>query len=105
MTERNFILYGGGRRYQDDLALIRLPRKAKLNAGTQLACLPLPGSAHQVGLASWVGEEVGRTTTVVGWGYSCYRQDTREFCRQSQQIATQKQQYLEVSQQRGVDVI
>ena len=59
MTERNFILYGGGRRYQDDLALIRLPRKAKLNAGTQLACLPLPGEAPQVGLAGWSSGEPG----------------------------------------------
>ena len=97
MTESNFILYEGHRRYQDDLALIRLPRKAELNGGTQLACLPLPGEAPQVGLAGWSsGEEVGHSTTVVGWGFSCYKQDTREFCKQSEEIATQTQQFLQV---------
>ena len=96
MTESNFILYEGHRRYQDDLALIRLPRKAELNGGTQLACLPLPGSAPHVGLSSWTRGEVGLTTTVVGWGFSCYKEDSREFCRQSEQIATQTQQFLQV---------
>ena len=96
MTESNFILNEDNRRYQNDLALIRLPRKAELNGGTQLACLPLPGSALHVDLSSWRGGEVGRTTTVVGWGYSCYLEDTREFCTESKQIATQTQQYLEV---------
>ena len=102
MTESNFIMYEGTRRYQDDLALIRLPRKARLNGGTQLACLPLPSAAQHVGLSSWTRGEVGQTSTVVGWGFSCYKQESREFCRQSQQIATQTQQFLEVRGKGGM---
>ena len=57
---------------------------------------PVPGSAHHVDLPGWREGEVGLTTTVVGWGYSCYIEDTREFCTESKQIATQTQQFLEV---------
>jgi len=69
---------------------------AKLNGGTQLACLPLPGAAGQVGLESWAEGTVGRNATVVGWGYSCYIEGTREFCQESQEVATKTQQFLEV---------
>ena len=92
MNESNFIRYEGGRKYENDLALIRLPRKAELNGVTQLACLPLPGEAYRVDLTSWTSGEVGRTATMVGWGYSCYIEGTREFCRESEQIGTRRQQ-------------
>ena len=95
MGESNFIRYEGRRKYENDLALIRLPRKAELNGGTQLACLPLPGTAQNVELTSWTTGEVGRIITVVGWGYSCYVEGTREFCK-SETVPTQAQQYLEV---------
>ena len=98
VTDSNFILYQEGRtrRYETDIALIRLPSRAELNRGTQLACLPLPGEAQQVGLPSWSGPEVGRSATVVGLGYSCYVQQTREFCKESDEVATKTQQHLEV---------
>ena len=95
MNDSNFIRYEGRRKYENDLALIRLPRKAELNGGTQLACLPLPGTAPNVELTSWTTGEVGRVTTVVGWGYSCYIEGTREFCK-SEEVPTHTQQYLEV---------
>ena len=97
VTDRNFFLHEENRRYKADLALIKLPRKAELNGGTQLACLPLPGTAQQVGLASWTSVEAEeRGATVVGWGYSCYEEGTNKLCQESDQIPTQAQQYLKV---------
>ena len=97
MTDNNFILYNDGktRRFEDDIALIRLPSLVKLNGGTQLACLPVSGAAGQAGLESWREGLVGRAATVVGWGYSCYVNGTREFCQESEEIATTTQQFLE----------
>ena len=97
MTDNNFILYNDGktRRFEDDIALIRLPSLVKLNGGTQLACLPVGGAAGQAGLESWREGVVGRAATVVGWGYSCYVNGTREFCQESEEIATTTQQFLE----------
>ena len=97
MTDRDFILYEGNRRYKHDLALIRLPRKAELNGGTQLACLPLPGTAQNVDLISWTSGEVGRTATVVSWGYSHYIEGTTKFYESElPEVPTQAQQFLEV---------
>ena len=99
MTESNFILHDGFRRgvYKDDIALIRLPRKAELNGGTQLACLPLSGTAPAVDLISWTSGEVGRRTTVVGWGYSRYVEGTTKFYESEvPEVPTQAQQFLEV---------
>ena len=67
---------------ENDIALIRLPRKVSINSQTQIACLPLPGNSSFVGLRSnWKDDSVGEEATVVGWGYSCYEEGTRSFCK------------------------
>jgi hypothetical protein len=56
---------------ENDIALIRLPRKAEINAGVQFACLPLPDIASQAGVSNWDGGVDGMNVNVIGWGYSC----------------------------------
>ena len=80
---------------ENDIALIRLPRKAKLNLGVQFACLPLPGAAQIAGVRNWDSGVNGREATVIGWGYSCYKNNTRDFCADSF-VGKKEQQYLEV---------
>ena len=80
---------------ENDIALIRLPRKAELNAGVQFACLPLPGAAEIAGIKNWNSGVNGRKATVIGWGYSCYKNNTRDFCADSF-IGRKDQQYLQV---------
>jgi hypothetical protein len=82
------------RNIENDIALIRLPRKPKLNAGVQFACLPLPEATERVGMWNWDAGVNGREATVIGWGYSCYENNSRSFCK-DQHIGNKKQQYLE----------
>ena len=86
---------------ENDIALIRLPRKVSINSQTQIACLPLPGNSSFVGLRSnWKDDSIGEEATVVGWGYSCYEEGTRSFCKgdpnQPDYIPTKDQQKLVV---------
>ena len=80
----------------NDIALIRLPRKAELNLGVQFACLPVPRRAKIVGARNWDSGVVGKSATVIGWGYSCYNNNSRSFCEDAN-VPTRDQQYLEVS--------
>ena len=50
---------------ENDIALIRLPRKAELNAGVQFACLPLQYVASQAGVSDWDGGVNGKNATVI----------------------------------------
>ena len=71
---------------ENDIALIRLPRKVTTNTLTQVACLPLPGNSSFVGLQSnWKDDSIGEKATVVGWGYSCYENGTRSFCKEDKE--------------------
>ena len=86
---------------ENDIALIRLPRKVSINSQTQIACLPLPGNSSFVGLRSnWKDDSIGKDATVVGWGYSCYEEGTRSFCKEDPNqpyfIPTKEQQKLVV---------
>jgi len=83
------------RNIENDIALIRLPRKAKLNIGVQFACLPLPRTEKRVGIKNWSTGAHGSTATVIGWGYSCYENNSREFCKDDN-VGNKDQQYLEV---------
>merc|ERR1712215_67710 len=80
---------------ENDIALIRLPRKAQLNIGVQFACLPLPNSEKRAGISNWDTGARGSTATVIGWGYSCYLNNSRDFCRDNN-VGNKEQQYLEV---------
>ena len=80
----------------NDIALIRLPKKAELNAGVQFVCLPLPEKAETVGVRNWNFGVDGKSATVVGWGYSCYLNNSRDVCKDDN-IGNKKQQFLEVS--------
>jgi len=77
---------------ENDIALIKLPRKAELNLGVQFACLPRPAGQDVV-------EEKGldlTAATVIGWGYSCYQNNSRAFCDSDSFVGNKVQQYLEV---------
>jgi len=52
----------------NDIALVRLPRAAKLNRGVRLACLPFLPSEWPLPLRE--GGLGGHNGTVVGWGYT-----------------------------------
>lgn len=47
----------------NDIALIRLPRRAELNDGVQFACLPLTATERTLG-------EEGEEGVVIGWGHT-----------------------------------
>jgi len=81
--------------YLNDIALIRLPRKPKLNLGVQFACLPHPEAAPRVGVENWETGVERRRATVIGWGYSCYENNSRSFCK-SENAGPRDQQFLEV---------
>ena len=83
------------RNIENDIALIRLPRKAELNLGVQFACLPLPETAQRIGVRNWDSGLNGKNATVIGWGYSCYQNNSRDFCNDDY-IGTKEQQYLQV---------
>jgi len=85
-----------GNNIENDIALIRLPQRVETNKGTQFACLPQPSNASNAALEDWNRDTIGHKATVVGWGYSCYVNGTREFCQESEEIATTTQQFLEV---------
>ena len=99
IREEDIIVHGEYRKafrnVENDIALIRLPRKPKLNLGVQFACLPLPETAQRVGVRNWDSGLNGKNATVIGWGYSCYEENSREFCKDDH-IGTKEQQYLEV---------
>ena len=96
---RNIIVHEGYKikfgQIENDIALIRLPRKPNLNIGVQFACLPLPEAAQTVGLRNWDSGLEGKRATVIGWGYSCYEENSRSFCK-FDDIGNKEQQYLEV---------
>ena len=74
------------RNIENDIALIRLPRKVTTNTLTQVACLPLPGNSSFAGFQSnWKDDSIGEKATVVGWGYSCYENGTRSFCQEDKE--------------------
>ena len=76
---------------ENDIALIKLPRKAELNLGVQFACLPSPKNIiESKGLDS-------TRATVIGWGYSCYQNNSRAFCDSDSFVGNKVQQYLEVN--------
>ena len=82
---------------QNDIALIRLPRKAELNMGVELACLPLSERkvAKQLGLRNLGSSFLGKSSTVVGWGYTCYEEGAK-FCNDSAYIPSKTQNSLQV---------
>jgi len=82
---------------ENDIALIRLPTLLKYNDLTQPACLPLPDNVTYVGLQSnWKDDTIDKTATVVGWGYSCYEEDTRAFCNANSTVGSRNQLKLTV---------
>jgi len=83
------------RNIENDIALIRLPQKPTLNSGVQFACLPVPESAYSAGIRNWNSGVSGKNAVVIGWGYSCYENNTREFCK-DEHIGNKQQQKLEV---------
>ena len=72
------------RNYPNDIAIIRLPRRAVLNAGVQIACLP-PDLL------------VIANTQVVGWGWDNGDPSSRELVRVKDDVVpNEKQQKLSV---------
>eukprot|EP00092_Neocalanus_flemingeri_P037572 GFUD01040907.1.p1 GENE.GFUD01040907.1~~GFUD01040907.1.p1 ORF type:complete len:476 (+),score=104.91 GFUD01040907.1:85-1512(+) len=84
------------RNIENDIALIRLPRKAKLNLGVHFVCLPIPEAAQRIGVRNWDSGLNGKNATVIGWGYSCYENETRDFCKDDN-IGNKEQQFLNVT--------
>ena len=80
---------------ENDIALIRLPQKATLNYRVQFACLPVPESTNIAGIRNWNADMSGENAVVVGWGHSCYENNTREFCSE-EHIGSKRPQHLEV---------
>ena len=97
----NIIVHEGYRKKlqsnDNDIALIRLPRKPELNLGVQFACLPLSSTAPLAGLSNWNNGLNGQNATVIGWGYTCYQNNSRAFCSTNDEnIGSKVQQYLKV---------
>ena len=71
--------------FVNDIALIKLPRKATINAGVQTACLPFQSPAFNF------IDLVGEIPTVVGWGMTdAYQLSSWDG------VGSRKQQKLEV---------
>merc|ERR1711936_69248 len=85
-----------GNNIENDIALIRLPQRLETNKGTQFACLPQPSNASNAALEDWNRDTIGHKATVVGWGYSCYENGTRSFCKKAKVVPTKIQQKLKV---------
>jgi len=77
ITENNFKVHEGFKKVYgkfsnivNDIALVKLPRPAKLNAGVQMACLPFNSEEFKNYLK--IGDVdsgvEGRKSTVIGWG-------------------------------------
>jgi len=78
VDEEDFIIHEDYVRSFDsilnDIALIKLPRPARLNKGVQMVCLPhnLAEFRHELGLENGGTELYGWNATVVGWGFKGY---------------------------------
>lgn len=77
ITEENIIRHENYRRkfasIENDIALIKLPRKVEMSDYVSAVCLPTPQAAYKAGLSDWDSGINGKNATVVGWGYSCYK--------------------------------
>ena len=55
------------RNIENDIALIRLPRKVELNFGVQFACLPVPGTENIAEVGNWNSGVDGKEATLIMW--------------------------------------
>jgi len=85
----------------NDIALIRLPRKAELNLGVQIVCLPLKAAefTKELNVENLQKGLEGNYPNVVGWGYSKdydpYN-DAKQGDFETNNVATAYQQRLDV---------
>ena len=95
--------YKRTRKVYNDIALIKLPRKAIRNGGVQMACLPLSESRAAVELrVKDLRDGLDRRlVTVIGWGYSqvsldAFGNSRGNSKRDSEIVPTRKQQFINI---------
>ena len=84
----------------NDIAIIRLPRKVRVDSLVQIAFLPLSQSfaARELGVRNLGFGLIGQNVTIVGWGYTRYTKDfVGKYTLELETAPSRTQNYIEVS--------